>query len=79
MPGKTSFSRALSFLSGQNILEQTLDGMVATTHKDLVVYHVNRDSTAIPAREKAVKKAEEKAPKQSKKRGRPAKNKVKTP
>jgi hypothetical protein len=43
-----------------------------------VVYHVNRDSTAIPARE-VVKKAEEKAPKPAKKRGRPAKNTPKAP
>jgi hypothetical protein len=48
-------------------------------HKDLVVYHVKGDSTAIPAREKVVKKAEEKAPKQGKKRGRPAKNSPKVP
>jgi hypothetical protein len=33
-------------------------------HKDLVVYHVNRDSTAIPARGKVVKKREEKGVKQ---------------
>jgi hypothetical protein len=53
-------------LSGQNILEQALDGMVAIAHKDLVVYHVNRDSTAIPTREKTVKKPEKKALKQAK-------------
>jgi hypothetical protein len=62
VPGKASFSRVFAFLSGQNILEQTLDGIVAMAHKDLVVYHVNRDSTAIPAREKVKKKAKEKAP-----------------
>jgi hypothetical protein len=49
-----------AFLSGQGILEQTLDGIVAMEHKDLVVYQVNRDSTAIPAREKVKKKPEEK-------------------
>jgi hypothetical protein len=79
VPGKASFSRALAFLSGQNILEQTLDGMASMAHKGLVVYQVNRDSTAIPAREKVVKKAEKKAPKQTKKRGRPAKNTPKPP
>jgi IS5 family transposase/transposase len=79
VPGKATFSRALAFLSGQGILEQTLDGIVSMAHKDLVVYHVNRDSTAIPAREKVVKKPEEKAPKQGKKRGRPTKNSPKAP
>ncbi|MDR0400922.1 MAG: DDE transposase, partial [Treponema sp.] len=48
-------------------------------HKGRVVYHANRDSTAIEAREKAVKKEEEKALKQAKKRGRPAQNAPKTP
>jgi hypothetical protein len=62
VPGKASFSRALAFLSEQGILKQTLDEIVSMA-KSLVVYHVNRDSTAIPAREKAVKKSEVKAPK----------------
>jgi hypothetical protein len=79
VPGKATFSRALAFLSEQGILEQTLDGIVTMAHKDMVVYHVNRDSTAIPAREKVVKKAEEKAAKPTKKRGRPAKNTPKAP
>ena len=79
MPGKATFSRALAFLSEQDILEQTLDGIVSMAHEGLVVYHVNRDSTAIPAREKVVKKKEEKTPKEAKKRGRPAKNSPKTP
>jgi hypothetical protein len=73
--GKATFSRALAFLLEQGIREQTLDGIVSMAHKDLVVYQVNRDSTAIPAREKVVKKA----PKPIKKRGRPAKNTPKEP
>jgi IS5 family transposase len=79
VPGKATFSRGLAYLSEQGLFEQTLDGMVSMAHKDLVVYHVNRDSTAIPAREKVVKKGEEKAPKEAKKRGRPAKNSPKAP
>jgi retron-type reverse transcriptase len=38
------------------LLEKTLDGIVAMAHNGLAVYHVNRGSTAIRAREKAVKK-----------------------
>jgi IS5 family transposase len=79
VPGKATFSRALAFLSEQSILEQTLDGIVGMAHKGQVVYHVNRDSTAIPAREKVVKKREGKAPQEGKKRGRPAKNAPKAP
>jgi hypothetical protein len=62
VPGKATFSRALALLPKQGILEQTLEGMVSMAHKGLVVYHVNRDSTTIPAREKA----EERVPKPAK-------------
>jgi hypothetical protein len=79
VPGKATFSRTLGFLSEQGILERTLDGIVSMAHKGLVVYHVNRDSTAIPAREGVVKKGEEKTPKRGRKRGRPAKNSPKVP
>ena len=79
VPGKATFSRALAFLSDQDILEQTPDGIVSMAHKGLVVYHVNRDSTAIEAREKVVKNREEKPPKPARKRGRPAKNTPKAP
>ncbi|MDR2053219.1 MAG: transposase, partial [Treponema sp.] len=79
VPGKATFSRALAFLSEQGILEQTLEGIVRMAHKDLVVYHVNRDSTAIPAREKAANKVEETASKPGKKRGRPGKDSPKAP
>jgi transposase len=79
VPGKATFSRALAFLSEQGILEQTLDGIVSMAHKDLVVYQVNRDSTAIEAREKVVKKSEKKAPNQGKTRGRPAKTSPNVP
>jgi hypothetical protein len=73
VPGKAAFSRVLAFLSEQGILEQTLEGIASMSHKGLVGYQVNWDSTVIPAREKAVKKAEGKAPRPVKKRGRPAK------
>jgi transposase len=79
VPGKATFSRALQFLSEQELLEKTLDGIVAMAHKDLAVYHVNRGSASIRAREKAVKQPEAKGPKPAKKRGRPAKNTPKAP
>jgi IS5 family transposase len=72
------FTSAYVFIRA-GILEETLEGIVSMAHKGLVVYHVNRDSTAIPAREKVVKKVEKKAPKQVKKRGRPMKNTPKPP
>jgi hypothetical protein len=71
MPGKASFSRVFTFLSERDLLERTLDGIAAPAHKGSAVYHVNRDSTAIRGREKAVKKPEEKAPKTGKAGKRP--------
>ena len=57
VPGRSSFSRAFSYLSGTNITSEILDTLVINTHKQRVVYHVCRDSTAIQAREKRPKKA----------------------
>jgi hypothetical protein len=74
VPGKSSFSRYFTELSESTLMRETLDQMVARTHKDTVVYHVSRDSTAIEAREKAVKKPEGK--KEKKRRGRPKKSEI---
>jgi hypothetical protein len=47
------------FLPEMDILEQTLYGIMSIVYKDQAAYHINRDSTSIPAQEKAVKKREE--------------------
>ena len=70
VPGKATFSRAFAYLAGTDISNKTLDSLVTNTHKGLVVYHVNRDSTAIQAREKKPPK-KVKPPKM--KHGRPKK------
>jgi len=75
VPGKASFSRAFSYLSSTNITEETFDTLVSNTHKDLVVYHVCRDSTSIQSREKRQKKE---ANKQKYDRGRPKKGEKRT-
>jgi transposase len=74
VPGKSSFSRYFGELSEGAIMNDTLDGMVMQAHKNTVVYHVSRDSTAIEAREKAVKKPGMK--KEKKRRGRPKKGEI---
>jgi transposase len=74
VPHKSSFSRALAVLSELPIFDNALDALVKDAHKDIVVYHTCRDSTAIPAREKPEPKIREKSEKPSKKRGRPPKN-----
>jgi transposase len=56
VPGKATFSRAFAYLAKATIADKTLDSLVTSTHKGLVVYHVNRDSTAIEARGKKPEK-----------------------
>jgi transposase len=74
VPGKSSFSRYFTELSASALMNETLDQMVVRAHEGTVVYHVSRDSTAIEAREKAVKKPKEK--KEKKRRGRPKKGEI---
>jgi hypothetical protein len=57
-PGKASVLRVLRFLSEQDVHGKTLDGIATRAHKDLVVYHVNQDSTAIPVWEQVAKEPE---------------------
>jgi hypothetical protein len=73
VPGNSSFSRRLSVFSGLNILPGTLDDMVKKAYKGLPIIHVCRDSSAIAARERVPKKADEQAGKPAKRRGRPPK------
>jgi hypothetical protein len=75
VPDKSTFSRVFSTFAEAHIIEQGLDELVKKAHEGLVVYHVCRDSTMIPAREKAVKQ-EKKEKKTTRKRGRPRKNVV---
>jgi hypothetical protein len=79
VPGKATFFRVPAFLPEQGILEQTPDGMVSMAHKGRVVYHVNRDSTAIEAREKVVKKRGGKAAETGKKAGEAGKRRAESP
>jgi hypothetical protein len=78
IPGKASFSRAFTFLVKTDIVNKAQDAMVIEAHKDRYIQHVNRDSTAIAARETVVKRTDKKGAKQNKKRGRPPKNAIKT-
>jgi hypothetical protein len=59
------------------LLGEALESLAKETFKDKVVYHVNRDSSAINARETVEKKDREKSKKPPEKRGRPPKSKGK--
>ena len=79
VPDESTFSRIFSYLAEEGIWSPALDSLVQKMHEGKVVYHVNRDSTMIEAREKAVFKADNKVKKCKKKRGRPPKNAIKPP
>jgi hypothetical protein len=57
-----------AYLCEQPIWEQVLEGLVGKAYKDKAVYHVNRDSTMIEAREKVPGKPKRKEEKPEKKR-----------
>jgi len=79
VPDESTFSRVFSYLAEEGIWNPALDALVQKVHDGKIVYHVNRDSTMIAAREKATQKADKKAGKLKKKRGRPSKNALKPP
>jgi len=79
VPDESTFSRVFSYLAEERIWSPALDAIVKKAHEGKIVYHVNRDSSMIEAREKVVCKADKKMKKDKKKRGRPPKNTVKLP
>jgi hypothetical protein len=79
VPDDSTFSRVFAYLAEERIWGPALDGLVKDAHAGKVVYHVNRDSAMIAAREKVTYKARQKDKKPKKKRGRPHKNAIKEP
>jgi hypothetical protein len=79
IPGGSTFPRIFSYLAEEGIWGPAPGALAQRAHEGKVVCHVNRDSTMIPAREKATAKAGKNVQKPKKKRGRPPKNTVKPP
>lgn len=76
VPSEATFSRRFDILSQSHIMEQTINRIAKDYHKDRIVGHISRDSTAITAREKPVnrkKDVKERNKKTKRKRGRPKK------
>jgi hypothetical protein len=78
VPGEADFSRMFTFFAEEKAFNPALDDLVKSAHSGKIVFHSNRDSTMIAARERAPKKAE-KVRKPKKKRGRPPKDTKKVP
>jgi len=71
IPGEWTFSRAFAEFSESKLPERVHESFIKTHYQDEIVGHNSRDSTAIDAREKPLKK--EKIAQVAKKRGRPRK------
>ena len=72
VPSESVFSRAFAEFSDTQLPQRVHEALIGNTHRDRLVGHLSRDSTAIAAREKPA--AKQKAPPPPKrKRGRPKK------
>ena len=72
IPSEATFSRAFAEFAASALPSKVHEALIAQTHKDRLVGHISRDSTAIEAREKPVKPAAPETPKY--KLGRPRKS-----
>lgn len=73
-----TFSRAFAEFAESQLADRVHAALIKAYHSEQLVGHISRDSTAIEAREKAVKK-EKPAEKPPKKRGRPKKGEQSPP
>ena len=71
LPSESTFSRAFGEFAQNELPQRIHDSIIEWSCKDRIIGHISRDSTSIPAREKAVKK--DKKSKPANKRGRPRK------
>jgi len=79
LPGESTFSRAFAEYSEQALPQRIHEALILNTHKELIVGHISRDSTAITARENPEAKKTAEPPGAKKKRGRPKKGEERIP
>lgn len=80
VPKEWTFSRAFAEISRQELPTKAHEALVVAFQSDRLIGHISRDSTAIEAREKAVKRPKNKeTDKPKRKRGRPRKGTPVTP
>jgi hypothetical protein len=78
IPSEATFSRAFAEFTKSNLPERIQNAVIQCYHSERIIGHISRDATSIEAREKAVVKPKDIAPKkiEKKKRGRPCKGEV---
>ena len=81
VPSEAVFSRAFAVFAATQLTQRVHESLVRKTHQDRLVGHISRDSTAIEAREKPVKKdpPPQPPPAPERKRGRPRKGEERPP
>ena len=72
VPSESVFSRAFAEFADTQLPQRVHEALIVKTHRDRLVGHLSRDSTAIEAREKPTAK-EKTPPPPKRKRGRPKK------
>ncbi len=77
LPSQPTFSRAFQEFTEMGLAENVHEHMIKEHLGDQIIGHISRDSTAINAREKPLKKLKENET-PAKKRGRPKKGEVRT-
>lgn len=73
IPGEWTFSRAFAEFSKSRLPERVHEALINKSYAGEIVGHLSRDSTAIEAREKPIKKTSKDTKREPKKRGRPKK------
>lgn len=73
VPSESVFSRTFAEFAEMNLAKLVHETFIAEHYAERMINHISRDSTAIEAREKAVKKEIPKEAAEKKKRGRPKK------
>jgi transposase len=79
IPSESVFSRAFAEFAETGLLNRVHEKIITESYEDRLIGHNSRDSTAIEAREKPIKKSPPDQPKNKKKRGRPKKGEEKAP
>ena len=79
IPSESTFSRAFAAFARDGLLEKMHDELICRGCESRLVFHVNRDATAIDGREKPAKKEKKPKPQGARKKGRPRKDEVREP
>lgn len=79
VPSEATLSRVFSKFAEEDINQKIHESIIKENMSDILVGHINRDSTAIHAREKPVNKKKDVNPEKKRKRGRPKKGEIVEP